>query len=86
MGLSKDIECDKMFKLLEEYNGKMDIVMLAVVTMKMVQADGWITTQRSNHTTGKLREDRVAKLEKISFVWNVRGKQVAKKEYQDKSD
>ncbi|KAL3787866.1 hypothetical protein HJC23_000408 [Cyclotella cryptica] len=83
--LSKDIEWDKMFKLLEEYKGKNGHCNVR----RRDNENGlgrWITTQRSNYTAGKLCEDRVAKLEKIGFVWNVRGKHAAKKECQDKSD
>ena len=83
--LSNDIEWDRMFKLLEEYKGKNGHCNVS----RCDNENGlgrWITTQRSNHTAGKLREDRVAKLEKIGFVWKLRGKQAAKKEYPDKSD
>ena len=38
--LSKDVEWDKVFRLLEEYKEKMDTVMLVLLTIKVVLTDG----------------------------------------------
>ena len=83
--LRKDAEWDKMFKLLGEYkeNNRHSNVSRHDNQNGLGRC---ITTQRSNLTTGMLCEDRLAKLEKIGFVWKIRGKKAEKKEYKDESD
>jgi hypothetical protein len=71
-GKSKDRYWDEMFQRLKAYQRENPECRVSLINNQDPELARWVERQRAEHSRGKMRHDRKAKLESIHFMWSMK--------------